>query len=68
MLFGKAEKFLKDPKKFLADMVTKTGYDTCHQTVEYDAKVCEQDCKRLENSEFAQACRKKNGLFKCCIR
>ena len=67
-MFGKAERFLKDTKKFLADMVKNMRYDTCHRTVEYDAKVCEKDCKTLEKSEFAQACRKKNGLFKCCIR
>ena len=67
-MFGKAQKFLTDPTKFIADMVKNMRYDTCHQTTEYDAKECETDCKRLEKSEFAQSCRKRNGLFKCCIR
>ena len=68
VMFGKAEKYLRDPKTFLSGLVTNMGYDTCHKTVEYDAKVCETDCKQLEKSQFAEDCRKKNGLFKCCIR
>ena len=41
-MFGKAQKFLTDPTKFIADMVKNMRYDTCHQTTEYDAKVCEK--------------------------
>ena len=67
-MLGKSLAFLTAPKKHLKNMVDNLGYDTCHQTKEYDARKCSKDCKKLENSKFAKDCQKNNGLFKCCIR
>ena len=67
-MFVKAVEFLKSPKQFLHQMVENLGYDTCHQTTEYDASKCFQDCIKLEHSRFAKNCTKNGGLYKCCIR
>ena len=60
--------FLKNPRAYLADMVTTMEYDTCHAIKEYDASECAEDCRKLERSNFANDCREKGGFFKCCIR
>ena len=67
-MFNKSLKFLKNTKKFLQTRIDKLGYDTCHQTKEYDAEECYKDCKKLEKSDFSKKCEKDGGLFKCCIR
>ena len=41
------------------------GYGEDKQTVNVAA--CKKECIKLENSRFAQKCRKKGGYFKCCI-
>jgi hypothetical protein len=61
-------KFLKNPKKFLGDMVKHLKYDTCHAIEEYDASQCEEDCIKLGKGEFAKNCTENAGLYKCCIR
>ena len=62
-------KFLKDKRKYLSNLVDNGGYDTCHPITGYDASVCEEDCNKLEKSEFAKNCSANDdGLFKCCIR
>jgi len=60
--------YLKNKEKYLSNLVDKEGYDSCHPIRGYDASVCEQDCKKLQESEFARNCSKNNGLYKCCIR
>ena len=67
-MFNESIKYLKSPTKFLKNMVSTLEYDTCHATTEYDAEKCQQDCLRLEKSNFAGNCSRKGGLYKCCIR
>ena len=45
------------------------GYKTCHAlNSSLDATVCAKDCDRLKKHYFAQECKAKGGLYKCCIR
>ena len=60
--------YLANTKHYLNYLVDNLGYDPCHNIKEYDARKCEKDCKKLENSVFAKDCEKKGGQFKCCIR
>ena len=64
----KAVGFMMNPQSFLTHLVQNAGYDTCRRTKEYDAEQCHQDCQELEKSNFAETCREKGGLYKCCIR
>ena len=65
---NKAVAFMTKPQSFLTNLVENAGYDTCHRIKEYDAEQCHQDCQKLEKSNFAETCRKRGGLYKCCIR
>lgn len=67
-MVNRAVEFMKDPDKYIKEEVERKKYDTCHLIKEYDATKCQQDCLELEKSDFAEDCKKKNGLFKCCIR
>ena len=45
------------------------GYKTCHAlNTSLDASICAKDCERLETHKFAQDCKHRGGLYKCCIR
>ena len=66
-MMSRAVRFLTDTNQFLSDWVN-LGQDTCHRTHDYDEQPCYEDCKRRENSKFAQDCKKGGGLYKCCIR
>ena len=63
-----AVSFMKRPKAALDHFVNNLGYDSCHKTKDYDAEPCHQDCLVQEKSKFANECREKGGLYKCCIR
>ena len=43
-----------------------------HDEVEFpsglDASICQQDCTKYEESDFAKKCKKDKGYFKCCVR
>ena len=64
-----AVKFLKEKDKFLDDWVAR-GHDSCHAHAQHDVLLqkCKNDCKEMEDSDFAKRCREESGLFKCCIR
>ena len=64
----KAIEFMRDPQRFLTNLVENAGYDTCHLTKEYDAEKCNQDCENQALSYFAKNCSDSGGLYKCCIR
>jgi len=64
-----ASKYLKDPEDYMENVKTEMGYQTCHPLKSsMDATVCANDCKEMEKEKFATDCKKKGGLFKCCIR
>ncbi|XP_023324173.1 uncharacterized protein LOC111698145 isoform X2 [Eurytemora carolleeae] len=63
-----AVSFLKDQKKYLAEE-KKKGYESCHSlNSSLDASICQQDCTKYEESDFAKKCKKDEGYFKCCVR
>ena len=68
IMYDKALKYKSNPKKHLKSLIKDVGYDTCHQIKGYDASKCNKDCKKLKKSKFAKDCKKKSGVFKCCIR
>ncbi|XP_023345922.1 uncharacterized protein LOC111714920 [Eurytemora carolleeae] len=64
----KAISFLKDQDKFLAEE-KKKGYASCHSlNSSLDASICQQDCTKYEESDFAKKCKNDEGYFKCCVR
>ena len=45
------------------------GYKTCHVlNSSLDATVCAKDCDHMKKHYFAQECKAKGGMYKCCIR
>ena len=67
-MFIKAKDFLVNSSGFLEHQVKKLGYKTCHRLNSSDASICAKDCDNQRKGKFAEECRGKGGLFKCCIR
>ena len=67
-IFVKAKDFLENTTSFINLQVKEMGYKTCHRLDSLDATKCAKDCEEQKKSKFAKDCRKKEGLFKCCIR
>ena len=63
----KAKNFLENTTGFLDFQINKMGYKTCHRLESLDATKCAKDCEEQEKGKFAEKCKEKGGLFKCCI-